>query len=233
MMAVDFVPRHLLVLDGSDIGLEFGQMYRPFGSEVTVVGIAPRRVPREEADGSSAITDILTKEGIAVRLKAKCLHVAKRGGEVVMPIDCDGTSQLHGSHLLIATGRRLNTDDLGRERAGVKLDARGYVIVDDELRTSVPDIWALADRNGGGAFTHTSWTGFEIVAANLFGGEHRPVSDRIPAYALHIDPPLGRAGMTEADVRKSGRPASFGWPGTEDVSRAFENGRDRWLPRRA
>jgi pyruvate/2-oxoglutarate dehydrogenase complex dihydrolipoamide dehydrogenase (E3) component len=224
MMDVDFLPRHLLVLGGSYVGLEFGQMYRRFGSEVTVVEIGPRLVPREDEDVSSAIADILTKEGITIRLNAKCLRVAKQSADVVMTIDCDGTSQLHGSHLLIATGRRPNTDDLGLERAGVKLDARGFIIVDDELRTSVPGIWALGDCNGRGAFTHTSWNDFEIVAANLFDGEHRRVSDRIPAYALYIDPPLGRAGMTEAEVRKSGRPALIGRLGMEDVSRAFEKG---------
>ena len=224
MMDVDFLPRHLLVLGGSYIGLEFGQMFRRFGSEVTIVEIGPRLVPREDEDVSSAIADILTKEGITVRLNAKCLSVEKQGGDVVMTVDCDGASQLHGSHLLIAAGRRPNTDDLGLEHAGVKLDARGYIIVDDELRTTVPGIWALGDCNGRGGFTHTSWNDFEIVAANLFDGEHRRVSDRIPAYALYIDPPLGRAGMTEADVRKSGRPALFGRLAMEDVSRAFEKG---------
>lgn len=224
MMDVDFLPRHLLILGGSYIGLEFGQMYRRFGSEVTIVEIGPRLVPREDEDVSSAIADILTKEGISVRLNATCLQVAKQGGEVVMTIDCNGTSQLHGSHLLIATGRRPNTDDLGLESAGVRLDERGYIIVDDELRTNVPGVWALGDCNGRGAFTHTSWNDFEIVAANLFDGEHRRVSDRIPAYALYIDPPLGRAGMTEADVRKSGRPALVGRLAMVDVSRAFEKG---------
>jgi pyruvate/2-oxoglutarate dehydrogenase complex dihydrolipoamide dehydrogenase (E3) component len=213
-----------LVLGGSYIGLEFGQMYRRFGSEVTIVEIGPRLVPREDEDVSSAIADILTKEGIAVRLNAKCVRVANQGSDVVMTVDCDGISQLNGSHLLIATGRRPNTDDLDLERAGVKLDARGYIIVDDELRTTVPDVWALGDCNGRGAFTHTSWNDFEIVTANLFDGEHRRVSDRIPAHALYIDPPLGRAGMTEADVRKSGRPALFGRLAMEDVSRAFEKG---------
>ena len=224
MMDVDFLPRHLLVLGGAYIGLEFGQMYRRFGSEVTIVEIGPRLVPREDEDVSSAIADILAKEGINVRLDANCLRVAKQGDEVVMTIDRDGTSELHGSHLLIAAGRRPNTDDLGLERAGVKLDTRGYIIVDDELRTNVPGVWALGDCNGRGAFTHTSWNDFEIVAANLFDGEHRRVSDRIPAYALYIDPPLGRAGMTEADVRKSGRPALFSRLNMEDVSRAFEKG---------
>jgi pyruvate/2-oxoglutarate dehydrogenase complex dihydrolipoamide dehydrogenase (E3) component len=221
MVDVDFLPRHLLVLGGSYIGLEFGQMYRRFGSEVTIVEIGPRLVPREDEDVSSAIADILTKEGITVTLNAHCLRVAKQGGDVVMTVDCDGTSLLPGSHMLIATGRRPNTDDLGLERAGVKLDARGYIVVDDELRTSAPGIWALGDCNGRGGFTHTSWNDSEIVAASLFDGEHRGVSDRIPAYALYIDPSLGRAGMTEADVGKSGRPALFGRLDMEDVSRAL------------
>lgn len=224
MMDVDFLPRHLLVLGGGYVGLEFGQMYRRFGSEVTVVEVGPRLVPHEDEDVSAAITDILTKEGITVRLNAQCLRVAKQAGEVVMTIDCDGTSQLQGSHVLIATGRRPNTDDLGLERADVKLGARGYITVDDELRTTVPGIWALGDCNGRGAFTHTSWNDFEIVSANLFDGEHRRVSDRIAAYALYTDPPLGRVGMSEADVRKSGHTALFAKLDMGDVSRAFEKG---------
>ena len=224
MMNVDFLPRHLLVLGGSYIGLEFGQMYRRFGSEVTIVELGPRLISREDEDVSAAIADVLVREGISVRLNAKCLSVAKRGADITMTIDCDGTSQLQGSHLLVATGRRPNTDDLGLDRAGVKLDQRGYIIVDDELRTTVPGIWALGDCNGRGAFTHTSWNDFQIVAANLFDGETRRVSDRIPAYALFIDPPLGRAGMTEAEVRKSGRAALMSKLAMEDVSRAFEKG---------
>jgi pyruvate/2-oxoglutarate dehydrogenase complex dihydrolipoamide dehydrogenase (E3) component len=227
MMDIDFLPRHLLVLGGSYIGLEFGQMYRRFGSEVSIVEHGPRLVPREDEDVSAAITDILVREGISVLPSATCLAVEKQGDDIVMTVDCGGTSELRGSHLLIATGRRPNTDDLGLERAGVKRDERGYIVVDDELRTSVPGVWALGDCNGKGAFTHTSWNDYEIVAANLanlFDGESRRVNDRIPAYALYIDPPLGRIGMTEADVRKSGRPALIGKLAMEDVSRAFEKG---------
>jgi pyruvate/2-oxoglutarate dehydrogenase complex dihydrolipoamide dehydrogenase (E3) component len=224
MMDIDFLPRHLLVLGGSYIGLEFGQMYRRFGSDVSIVELGPRLVSREDADVSAAITDILAREGIAVLPGAKCLRINKQGDDIVMAIDCGGTSELRGSHLLIATGRRPNTDDLGLERAGVKRDERGYIVVDDELRTSVPGIWALGDCNGKGAFTHTSWNDYQIVAANLFDGGSRRVSDRIPAYALYTDPPLGRVGMTEADVRKSGRPALVGKLAMEDVSRAFEKG---------
>lgn len=222
MMDVDFLPRHLLVLGGSYIGLEFGQMYRRFGSEVTIVELGPRLTAREDEDVSDAIAGFLAKEGITVRLSAKCLHMRNDGGDIVMTIDCDGISEMRGSHLLIATGRRPNTDDLGLDRAGVGCDARGYITVDDALRTNVPGIWALGDCNGRGAFTHTSWNDYEIVAANLLNGEHRQVTDRITAYALYTDPPLGRCGMTEAEVRKSGRRALIGKIAMEDVSRAFE-----------
>jgi pyruvate/2-oxoglutarate dehydrogenase complex dihydrolipoamide dehydrogenase (E3) component len=224
IMNVDFLPRHLLVLGGSYIGLEFGQMYRRFGSEVTIVEIGPRLTRHEDEDVSEAIAGILAREGVTIQVNANCLRVRNQGTDIVMTVDCGGTTEVHGSHLLVATGRRPNTDDLGLERAGVKQDGRGYIIVDDELQTNVPGIWALGDCNGRGAFTHTSWNDYEIVAANLLDGDHRRVSDRIPAHALYIDPPLGRAGMTEADVRKSGRPALVGKIAMEDVSRAFEKG---------
>ena len=223
MMEVDFLPRHLLVLGGSYIGLEFGQMYRRFGSTVTIIEIGPRLIPREDEDVSAAVAAFLAREGIDVRLRAKCLGVSKRGDDIAMTVDCDGeASEVRGSHLLIATGRRPNTDDLGLDRAGIRQDSRGYIEVDNELRTNVPEIWALGDCNGRGAFTHTSWNDFEIVAANLLDGEHRHVSDRITAYALYTDPPLGRAGMTESEVRKSGRRALVGKLAMEHVSRAFE-----------
>jgi pyruvate/2-oxoglutarate dehydrogenase complex dihydrolipoamide dehydrogenase (E3) component len=227
MMDIDFLPRHLLVLGGSYIGLEFGQMYRRFGSDVSIVVRGPRLISSEDEDVSAAVTEILAREGITVLPNAKCLRVNKEGDDIVMTVDCGDAAELRGSHLLIATGRRPNTDDLGLDRAGVERDERGYIVVDDELRTSVPGVWALGDCNGKGAFTHTSWNDYEIVAANLanmFDGERRRVSDRIPAYALYIDPPLGRAGMTEAEVRKSGRPALIGKLAMEDVSRAFEKG---------
>jgi pyruvate/2-oxoglutarate dehydrogenase complex dihydrolipoamide dehydrogenase (E3) component len=224
MVDIDLLPRHLLVLGGSYIGLEFGQMYRRFGSEVSIVHHGPRLISREDEDVSAAITDILAREGIDVNLGAKCLRIDQQGDDIVMTIDRGGTSELRGSHLLIATGRRPNTDDLGLDRAGVKRDEHGYIVVDDELRTSVPGIWALGDCNGKGAFTHTSWNDYEIVAGNLFDGESRRVSDRIPAHALYTDPPLARVGMSEADVRDSGRPALIARLAMEDVSRAFEKG---------
>ena len=229
MMNVDYLPDHLLILGGSYVGLEFGQMYRRFGSAVTVIEGGPRLTPREDEDVSAAIAGFLTKEGVSVRVNAKCLGVRKDGSDIVMTVDSGGTSEIRGSHLLIATGRRPNTDDLGLERAGVKRDARGYIIVDDELRANAAGIWALGDCNGRGAFTHTSWNDYQIVAANLLDGEHRRVSDRIPAYALYTDPPLGRAGMTAANVRTSGRRALIGKIAMEDVSRAFEKGETEGL----
>lgn len=224
MMDIDFLPRHLLVLGGSYVGLEFGQMYRRFGSEVSIVQRGPRLLSHEDEDVSAEVTDILTREGITVVPDAKCLRVDQQGDDIVMTVACDGTSELRGSHLLVATGRRPNTDDLGLDSAGVKRDERGYIVVDDELRTSVPGIWALGDCNGEGAFTHTSWNDYQIVAANLLDGESRRVSDRIPAHALYTDPPLARVGMSEADVRKSGRPVLIAKLAMEDVSRAFEKG---------
>ena len=223
MMNVDFLPAHLIVLGGSYVGLEFAQLYRRFGSDVTVIEPAPRLISREDEDISHAIADILQAEDIDIRVNSKAVGVKKQGAGIAVTIESAGTrSQVDGSHLLLAVGRRPNTDDLGLERAGVVTDARGYIEVDDQLRTSVPGIWALGDCNGRGAFTHTSYNDFEIVAANLLDNDQRRVTDRITAYALYIDPPLGRAGMTEAEVRKSGRPALIATMPMENVSRAYE-----------
>jgi len=225
MMEVDFLPPHLVVLGGSYVGLEFAQVYRRFGSEVTVIELAPHLIPREDEDVSRAVADILKDENIDVRLNSKVIGVGKHGDNIEVIVEHSGTkSQVIGSHLLLAIGRRPNTDDLGLDKAGVATDSRGYIEVDDQLRTNVSGIWALGDCNGRGAFTHTSWNDFEIVAANILDNDPRRVSDRITAYALYIDPPLGRAGMTETDVRKSGRPASIATMAMEDVSRAFEKG---------
>jgi pyruvate/2-oxoglutarate dehydrogenase complex dihydrolipoamide dehydrogenase (E3) component len=206
MVALDRVPRHLLVVGGSYIGLEFAQMYRRFGAEVTVVEKSPRLVSREDEDVSEAIRDILTAEGIHVRTSAECIALAPHEQGIAISVDCtDGDPIAIGSDLLLAVGRRPNTDDLGLERAGVKTDARGYITVDDSLATNVSGIWAMGDCNGRGAFTHTSYNDFEIIAANLLDGEARKVSDRIQAYALYIDPPLGRVGLTESQARASGK----------------------------
>jgi pyruvate/2-oxoglutarate dehydrogenase complex dihydrolipoamide dehydrogenase (E3) component len=223
MMDVDFLPEHLVILGGSYIGLEFAQMYRRFGSEVTIIEMAPRLIAREDEDVSHAIADFLHEEGVSVRVNSNIIGVTKQGSFVGVTIESDDQmAQVIGTHLLVATGRRPNTDDLGLDKAGIATDARGYVEVDDQLRTNVAGIWALGDCNGRGAFTHTSWNDFEIVAANLLDNDDRRVSDRITAYALYTDPPLGRAGMTESEVRKRGKPALIATLAMEDVSRAFE-----------
>jgi len=199
IMDVDFLPEHLIVIGGSYVGLEFAQMYCRFGSEVTVVERGPRLIHPEDEDISENIKTILESEGIKIRLGAECIAFEKRGDKVAVQVNCStGDKTVIGSHALLAVGRVPNTNDLGLEQAGIEVDNRGYIQVDDQLRTNVPGIYALGDCNGRGAFTHTAYNDYEIVAANLLDGDERRVSDRITAYALYIDPPLGRAGMTEA-----------------------------------
>ncbi|MBW8729162.1 MAG: FAD-containing oxidoreductase [Inquilinus limosus] len=225
MMDLDTLPEHLVIVGGSYIGLEFGQMFRRFGSRVTIIEQGPRLIGREDEDVSAAVAGFLEKEGIAIRTNAKCLSVARQGDGVAVTVDCTaGAPVVAGSHLLLAVGRRPNTHDLGLEAAGVAMDERGYITVDDSLQTSVPGIWALGDCNGRGAFTHTAYNDFEIVAANLLDGDNRRVSDRIPAYALYTDPPLGRAGMTEAEARRSGRRILVAERPMTRVGRAVEKG---------
>jgi pyruvate/2-oxoglutarate dehydrogenase complex dihydrolipoamide dehydrogenase (E3) component len=225
MMDVDYLPRHLVVIGGSYVGLEFAQMFRRFGSDVTVVEKGPRLICREDEDVSDAVKEILEREGIGLRLSAECIGFSRQGPDIAVTVDCsDGDRSVVGSHVLLAIGRQPNTDDLGLKKAGVETDKHGYIVVDDQLRTNVPGIWALGDCNGKGPFTHTSYNDFEIVAANLLDNEQRRVSDRIEAYALYIDPPLGRAGMTEAAVRDSGRRALVGMRPMTRVSRAVEKG---------
>ena len=225
LLEVDFVPRHLIVIGGSYVGLEFGQMFRRFGSEVTIVEMGPRLVRREDEDVSHSISEMLEREGVQVRLNAKCISFSRRGNETVAHVDCmSGDPEVAGSHVLLAVGRVPNTDDLGLDRAGVEVDKRGYIIVDDELRSSGPGIWALGDCNGKGAFTHTAYNDGEIVAANLLDADPRRVTDRISAYALFTDPPLGRVGLTEAEVRATGRTALVGKRPMTRVARAVEKG---------
>ena len=225
MMDVDFLPEHLVIVGGSYIGLEFGQMYRRFGSEVTIIEMGPRLIGREDEDVSQAVREILESEGIQVRLNAKCISLAKRDSRIAVGVKCDqGAPNALGSHVLLAVGRTPNTNDLGLDRAGVATDKRGYIIVDDELQTNMPGIWALGDCNGRGAFTHTSYNDYEIVADNLLNGDHRRVSDRIQTYALFTDPPLGRCGMTDDEIRKSGRPALTAKYPMSQVGRAVEKG---------
>ena len=225
MMQVDYIPKHLIVVGGSYIGLEFGQMFRRFGSEVTILEMSDRLVHREDEDVSTAIREFLEMEGIQIRVKSKCIAFSRRGEDVVAKAECDeGSPDVVGTHVLLAVGRRPNTDDLGLEHTGVAVDDHGYITVDDQLKTSVPGIWALGDCNGRGGFTHTSYNDYEIVAANLLDNDPRRVTDRIPAYALYTDPPLGRVGMTEAEVRKTGRPALIGKRPMTRVARAMEKG---------
>jgi pyruvate/2-oxoglutarate dehydrogenase complex dihydrolipoamide dehydrogenase (E3) component len=225
IMDVDFLPEHLVIIGGGYVGLEFGQMYRRFGSEVTIVEMGPRVIGREDEDVSAAVREILEGEGIRIRANAKCISLAKRGNHIAVSIECDeGPPEVLGSHVLLAVGRIPNTNDLGLDRAGVTTDQHGYIVIDDQLQTNVPGIWALGDCNGHGAFTHTSYNDYEIVADNLFNSGHRRLSDRIQTYAVFTDPPLGRCGMTDAEVRKSGRAALATKYPMSRVSRAFEKG---------
>jgi pyruvate/2-oxoglutarate dehydrogenase complex dihydrolipoamide dehydrogenase (E3) component len=225
MMDVDFVPAHLVILGGSYVGLEFAQTYRRFGSEVTVIEAGPRLIAREDEDVSHAVADFLKEEGVDVRVASKINGVEKQGNSLVAKIESAGKiTEIAGSHFLVATGRRPNTDDLGVDKAGIATDTRGYIQVDEQLRTNISGIWAMGDCNGRGAFTHTSYNDFEIVAANLLDNDRRRVSDRITAYALYTDPPLGRAGMTETEVRNTGKPALISTMAMKDVMRAFERG---------
>ena len=222
-MEIDFVPDHLIIIGGSYIGLEFAQMYRRFGSRVTVLEMGPRLIGREDEEVSVAVHGILEDEGVEIRLNANCIGLARHDGQVVVTASCaPGPEDVVGSHVLLAVGRRPNTDDLGLEAAGLETDDRGYLVVDDQLRTNVPGIWAIGDVNARGAFTHTSYNDYEILAANLFDNDPRRVSDRIATYGLFIDPPLGRAGMSEAQVRESGRAALVGRMMMARVGRARE-----------
>ena len=230
MMDVDYLPEHLVIVGGSYVGLEFAQMYRRFGSEVTIVEMGPRLIGREDEDVSEAVHEILEAEGIQIRLNAKCISVANRNDHIAVGLDCaQGSPEVLATHILLAVGRTPNTSDLGLDRAGITTDQRGYIIVDDQLQTNVPGIWALGDCNGRGAFTHTAYNDYEIVADNLLTEGHRRVSDRIQAYALFTDPPLGRCGMTDAEVRKFGRAALATKYPMNRVSRAVEKGETQGL----
>ncbi len=225
ILALDRVPEHLAIVGGSYIGLEFAQIFRRFGARVTVIEKGPRLLGREDPDVCEAIRDIFAREDIAVRTSAECITLTPHARGVAVGVRCDeGDPEVVANDVLLAVGRRPNTDDLGLENAGVATDARGYIQVDETLATNVAGIWALGDCNGRGAFTHTAWNDHEIVAANLLDGEQRKVSDRITGYALFIDPPLGRVGKTEAEVRSSGRPYAVGQRPMTRVSRAIEKG---------
>jgi pyruvate/2-oxoglutarate dehydrogenase complex dihydrolipoamide dehydrogenase (E3) component len=224
------LPAHLVIVGGSYVGLEFAQMYRRFGSEVTVIEKQARLLSHEDPEVCGAIQSALEAEGIQIRLEAECIQLAHNGESVTANVHCSvGSPQVTGSHVLMAVGRMPNTDDLGLEKAGVETDHAGFIDVDDELRTNVSGIWALGDCNGKGAFTHTAYNDYEIVAANLFGEPKRRLSDRIPCYALFVDPPLGRVGLTERDALAQGHTIRVGSRPMTRVARAVEKGETRGL----
>ena len=231
LLALEELPSHLIVVGGSYVGLEFAQMYRRFGSNVTVIEKEPRLLSHEDVEVAAAIQAALEAEGIQMRLGAECIDLARDGESVIANVNCStGSPQVAGSHLLVAMGRLPNTGDLGLDHAGIATDSNGFIQVDDELRTNVPGIWALGDCNGKGAFTHTAYNDYEIVAANLFGGESkRRLSDRIPCYALYVDPPLGRVGLTERDALAKGHAIRVGTRPMTRVARAVEKGETRGL----
>jgi pyruvate/2-oxoglutarate dehydrogenase complex dihydrolipoamide dehydrogenase (E3) component len=219
------IPEHLLIVGGSYIGLEFAQMFRRFGSAVTVVERNAKLLPHEDADASDGLREVLEAEGIVFRTNATCIQLMKTDGGVGIGLDCeDGPPEITGTHILLATGRMPNTDDLNLAAAGVSMDERGYILTDDHLATATPGIWAMGDCNGRGAFTHTSYNDYEIVADNLLDKGTRSAKDRIKVYALFCDPPLGHIGMTEAEVKKSGRAALVGKRAMTRVGRAVEKG---------
>ncbi len=225
ILKLDTVPKHLVVVGGSYIGLEFAQMYKRFGAEVTIIEKGSRLIAREDEDVSEFVREILADEGIVARTDATCIGFKPHPDGVAVNIDCvSGEPVAVGSHVLLAVGRRPNTDDLGLDKAGVVVDARGYVSVNDSLATNVPSIWALGDCNGRGAFTHTAYNDYEIVAANLLDGATRRVSDRIPAYALYVDPPLARVGLSEAEAMRTARKILVSKRPMTQVGRAIEKG---------
>ena len=225
LLELDALPRHLVIVGGSYIGLEFAQIFRRLGSAVTVVEKAPRLCSREDEDVSDAIRQILETEGVVIRCDSECIRFAPRGADIAVGVSCaTGEPEEFGSHVLLAVGRRPNTDDLGLEAAGVAVDEKGFIRVGDDLRTSAPHIFALGDCNGRGAFTHTSYNDFEIAAGNLLDGANRKVSDRILGYALYTDPPLGRVGLSETEARAKGHKVQIGKRPMTRVSRAVEKG---------
>jgi len=228
ILKLDTLPEHLVVVGGSYIGLEFAQMYRRFGAKVTVVEKGPRLVSREDEDVSEAIREIMEAEGVTVRTGAECISFAPHAQGIEVGVDChSGDPTEIGSHVLLAVGRRPNTDDLGLDTAGIETDARGYIKVDDTLATNVPGVWAMGDCNGRGAFTHTAYNDYEIIAANLLDGADRKLSERILGYALYTDPPLGRVGLSETEARKSGRKLLVSKRPMTRVGRAIEKDETR------
>ncbi len=225
ILELDTVPEHLVIVGGSYIGLEFAHLMRRLGAQVTVVERSPRLVPREDEDVSAEIQSILEAEGVRFELGAECISLApaEKNG-IRVGASCSSGDSVVGTHVLLAVGRVPNTDDLGLETGGIRTDEHGYIVVDDQCRTNADGVWAVGDCNGRGAFTHTAWNDHEIVVANLFDNDPRRISDRIPCYALFIDPPLGRIGMSEAQAKASGKRLLTAKRAMQRVGRAVESG---------
>ncbi len=216
------LPRHLVIIGGGYIGLEYAQAFRRFGSKVTVIEQGPQIMGREDADIAQIALELMQAEGVTVLLKTKTLSVEPADDGVRVMVETGGQAHaVYGSHLLVAVGRRPNSDALNLDSAGIQTDARGYITVDDHLQTSASGVWALGDVNGRGAFTHTSWNDHEIVMDNLEGGSRR-LSDRITVYGVYVDPPLGRVGMNEQEARALGRRVLMGIKPMRDIARAKE-----------
>ncbi len=225
ILELEEIPRHLLIVGGGYVGLEFGQMFRRFGSEVTIIEMADRLLKREDQDVCSGISEIFEKEGIHIRLNAECISGRPAGDQIEVELDCEeGDKIVRGSHLLIAAGRVPNTDDLGLDKAGVETDDRGYIRVNNGLQTSARHIWAMGDCNGEGAFTHTAYNDYQIVASHLFGDGSRKLSDRYVCYAAYIDPPIARVGMSEQEAKEKGITYKLAKRPMKRIARAKEKG---------
>ncbi len=225
LLELEELPEHLLVLGGGYVGLEFGQIFRRFGSEVTVIQKAERILSNEDDDVTQELQRSLETEGIKFLLRARATEAKSENGRITLTVEGGaGEQRLSGSHLLVAAGRTPNTSDLDLEKARIKTNDRGFIVVNDRLETSAPDVWALGDVNGGPAFTHISYNDYQIVYGNLFEGKNLSTSSRIVPYAVYTDPTLGRVGLTEKAARAQGRKLKIGKVPMANVARAIERG---------
>ena len=224
IMELDEVPDHLLVLGGGYVGLEFGQMFRRFGSDVSVVQRGARLLAREDGDVADAVADIMRQDGIHVFLSSDAVRVESGGGgRIRLVIRSEGQEQtLEGSHLLVAVGRKPNTERLNLEAAGVQTDRGGFIVANERLETTAAGIYALGDVKGGPAFTHISYDDFRVIKTNLIEGGNATITDRMVPYTVYIDPQLGRVGMSEEEARASGRAIRVAKLGMDSVARAAE-----------
>jgi pyruvate/2-oxoglutarate dehydrogenase complex dihydrolipoamide dehydrogenase (E3) component len=232
ILALNELPEHLIIIGGGYVGLEFGQMFLRFGSQVTIIESEKRILANEDEDMAEAISQMLSEEGMRIITERRATKVSKTDDgriQVVIQAKDDSTETLTGTHLLIATGRKPNTEKLNLDAVGVKIDDKGYIPVNGKLETNVKGIWAMGDINRRGAFTHTSYQDHEIVLANHEGEEERSVDGRIMAYNIYIDPPLGKVGMSEAEARKSGKKVLIAKQPLQDISRAILESRTTGL----